>query len=345
MFGKLMNSYYYGKSGKGDYRKEDLPKNRWQLFWEMLRVRFSGLMRLNLMYMLAWLPTILVIFLNGWNLYFVVATSEQVVDENGMVTEVVLYANAATAEGEEEGAETETIDPIPVSPQDYNDLLQSMIFQTLLLLIPCIAITGPFTAGASYVTRNWARDEHAFIWSDFKDAVKENWKQGLAISAITSIVPVMIYMCWNFYGQMANDSFLYVIPQMLATMVGIIWMLAIIYMYPLMVTYKLKFRTLLKNGLLLCIARLPQSIGLRLWSLVPVLLGFVIALFLPAFQWVMMGEFLYYILIGYALSRFIYASYTNAVFDRFINPHIEGAVVNRGLSDEVDDDDYEEEDE
>ena len=37
MFGKMMNNFYYGKSGKGDFRKEDLPKNRWQLFWEMLR--------------------------------------------------------------------------------------------------------------------------------------------------------------------------------------------------------------------------------------------------------------------------------------------------------------------
>ena len=38
MFGRFMNNYYYGKSGKGDYRKEDLPTNRMQLFWEMLRV-------------------------------------------------------------------------------------------------------------------------------------------------------------------------------------------------------------------------------------------------------------------------------------------------------------------
>ena len=65
MFGKMMNSYYYGKSGKGDYRKEDLPKNRWQLFWEMLRIRFAGLMRLNLMYVVAWLPVILITLLLG----------------------------------------------------------------------------------------------------------------------------------------------------------------------------------------------------------------------------------------------------------------------------------------
>ncbi|MBQ3157614.1 MAG: hypothetical protein IJB81_11990, partial [Clostridia bacterium] len=56
MFGKFMNNYYYGKSGKGDYTPEDLPKTRWQLFWEMLRVRFNALCRMNLIYMLPWLP-------------------------------------------------------------------------------------------------------------------------------------------------------------------------------------------------------------------------------------------------------------------------------------------------
>lgn len=40
MLGKWMNNFYYGKSGKGDYTEDDLPANRWQLFWETLRVRF-----------------------------------------------------------------------------------------------------------------------------------------------------------------------------------------------------------------------------------------------------------------------------------------------------------------
>ncbi|NLC32709.1 MAG: hypothetical protein GX781_05385, partial [Clostridiales bacterium] len=56
MFGKFMNNYYYGKSGKGDYQKQDLPGTRWQLFWEMLCVRLAGLFRLNLVTAIAWLP-------------------------------------------------------------------------------------------------------------------------------------------------------------------------------------------------------------------------------------------------------------------------------------------------
>jgi hypothetical protein len=61
MFGRFMNNYFYGKSGKGDYTREDLPETRTQLFWETLRTRFSGLMRLNLLYMLSWIPALLVI--------------------------------------------------------------------------------------------------------------------------------------------------------------------------------------------------------------------------------------------------------------------------------------------
>ena len=46
----------------------------------------------------------------------------------------------------------------------------------------------------------------------------------------------------------------------------------------------------------------------------------------------------YYLLIGFGLSRFITASYTNAVFDKYINPQIEGAKVNQGLYNEDEDD-------
>ena len=49
----------------------------------------------------------------------------------------------------------------------------------------------------------------------------------------------------------------------------------------------------------------------------------------------------YYILIGFALSRFVGASYTNGVFDRMLNARIEGAQVNRGLYNEDEDEEEE----
>lgn len=310
-----MNSYYYGKSGKGDYTPDDLPKNRWQLFMEMLRTRMSGLCRMNLMYFVAWLPAMIAISL--WVVSFGVALNNSFpVDEAGNIIEEVA-ANGV---------------------QSFWQTLNDMNFMTLLILIPCIAITGPFTAGLSYVTRNWARDEHAFPWADYKDAIKANWKQGLLVSTITGCVPFLVYICWRFYGDMAVGNAVWVIPQMLILMLGILWALAVTYMYPMMVTYQMNFRTIIRNSFILAVGRLPGSVGIRLLHCVPTVLFTVI--FLMTLQpWVLMLLFAYYLIFGFAFSRFITASFTNAVFDKYINSRIEGAQVNRGLSQENDDDD------
>lgn len=316
-----MNSYYYGKSGKGDYTPDDLPKNRWQLFMEMLRTRMSGLCRMNLMYFVAWLPAMIAIAL--WVVSFGVALNNSFpVDEAGNIIEEVA-ANGV---------------------QSFWQTMNDMNFMTLLILIPCIAITGPFTAGLSYVTRNWARDEHAFPWADYKDAIKANWKQGLLVSTITGCVPFLVYICWRFYGDMAVGNAVWVIPQMLILMLGILWALAVTYMYPMMVTYQMNFRTIIRNSFILAVGRLPGSVGIRLLHCVPTVL-FTVIFLLTIQPWVLLLLFAYYLVFGFAFSRFITASFTNAVFDKYINSRIEGAQVNRGLLQENDDDDDDDEQE
>ena len=333
MFGKFMNNYYYGKSGKGDYTPEDLPKTRFQLFFEMLRVRLSALCRLNLIYVLPWLPTMLVI---------------------GMLIMYVLTMGAAPAQEQTitnaDGTTTTQMVAVEMTEEEQLALLQeqaallpTMLNTALMLLIPCIFITGPWTAGVAYVTRNWARDEHAFIWSDMKDAMKENWKQALGLSAITSVIPILAWTCWQFYGSLAVNNWFMTIPQMLTMMIAAIWFLAITYAYPMLVTYKMSFATIIKNSLLLAIGRLPMSVGVRLLHLVPAALT-VVCTFLFGSIWIPMVLVAYYILIGFTLSRFVTASYTNAQFDKIINSRIEGAQVNRGLAEE-DDEDWDEDEE
>ena len=333
MFGKFMNNYYYGKSGKGDYTPEDLPKTRWQLFWEMLRVRFNALCRMNLIYMLPWLPTMLVIGM----LVMYVLTMGAVPTEEVTVTNA--DGSTSTQIVQVEMTEEEQLALV----EEQASLVPGMIQMTLILLIPCIAITGPWTAGVAWVTRNWARDEHAFIWSDMKDAMKENWKQALGLSAITSVIPFLAWICWQFYGGLAVNNWIMTIPQMLTMMIAAIWFLAITYAYPMLVTYKMSFATIIKNSLLLAVGRLPMSVGVRLLHLVPAALT-VVCTFLFGSIWIPMVLVAYYILIGFTLSRFVTASYTNAQFDKFINNRIEGAQVNRGLAEE-DDEDWEEEEE
>lgn len=318
MFGRFMNNYFYGKSGKGDYTKEDLPQTRSQLFKETLRTRLSGLVRLNLLYMLAWLPLMAVV---GYYVMILYSAMASMMDLQAQVDAGTLAAADFLAQ-----------------QSQYVDGFKSVLLQALLLMVPALAITGPFTAGISFVTRNWARDEHAFLWSDYRDAVKENWKQGLATSVITGFVPLVMYVCWVFYGQMAKNNTLFVIPQVLTVILGLVWLMSLMYTYPMMVTYRLRYRDLLRNSLLLTIGRLPASVGLKLLSCVPILLAAVVSYFTPYLQWAVLVVFLYYMVLGFALSRFVGASYTNAVFDKYINSKIEGAQVNQGLYTEPDDD-------
>jgi len=408
MFGKFMNNYYYGKSGKGDYNPEDLPKTRWQLFLEMLRTRLSGLCRLNLIYVLPWLPTILVLamMLTNWlnvaqepeavrqTLELMEADTSEwradgsvvITDDEGGKHELTAEAVKAYKERQaaydvddelaminggdwqddgsvivttQQGKQTYTkADIEALIEQDRLDTengypntidrIKAALFWALVALVPCLFITGPWTAGMSYVTRNWARDEHAFIWSDFKDAMKENWKGSLVISAITAIMPLLVYLCWEWYGNLTANStglgILLQLGQMVPVMVGVVWSMAVLYTYPMLVTYKMSVKTVLRNSLILAVGRLPQSLGIRLLHCVPVLLGTAIFIFVPNL-WVPILLMLYYVVFGFGLSRFITASFTNAQFDRFINSRIEGAKVNQGLNTEDDDEDWEDEEE
>ena len=332
MFGRMMNNYYYGKSGKGDFRKEDLPQNRRQLFGDTLKTRLSALCRINLLYMLIFLPTMIAMMY-----YFMVALSTAsemlMIEQNDYASYVEQFTDA---EQEVQYTEEE-FNARKNADVSYSVLVDGLLSQLLLWLVPCLAITGPFTAGLSYVTRNWARDEHAFIWTDFKDALKANWKQSLVLSAITAVIPLAVYVGWRFYGQLAAQNPVLFIPQVLVVLVALIWAISITYMHPLAITYELKMKDVIRNGLLLGVARLPMSVGIRLLHCVPALIG-AAAIYFWNPMYGMLGLFAWYALIGFSLSRFITASYTNAVFDRFINPRIEGAKVNQGLYQPEEDD-------
>ena len=337
MFGKWRNNYYYGKSGQGDFRRDDLPHNRWQLFWSMLRTRLAGLCRLNLTVAAAWLPLIVVIyicateFLEKWQILIM---HLQYLDTGVMNENLTAESIAAFAEI------MKTTTPAAL----MKEAIQSSLWKFCLWCIPCIAITGPVQAGLAYVCRNWSRDEHAFAWSDFKDAVKANWKQSLLISIITSLMPIVAYTSYDIYGQMAQGNMIFMIPRMLVLTMVLLWMLSLTFMYPIIVTYEVRNIDLIKNGLTLAVARLPHTVGLRLLTLVPAAIAGAVFYFTGSILSLLILA-AYYVLIGFALVRFIHASFANGVFDKYINSKLEGVQVNRGLAAEEDDDEEEEEEE
>ncbi len=330
LFQNFRNNYYFGKAGQADLTPDDLPTNRWQLFLVTLRTRLGSMVRLNMAYALIWIPTIVVLFM-AFNGFVNLLQNMDLGDGTSLAMRVADAGDTAAAAA-----------LIPM--EDGAAILDGLLFSTLLWLFPCVAITGPVTAGVSKIMRNWARDEHAFVWSDFKDAVKENWKQGLLVSVITGAMPLLVYVGVTYYRAFSQTNMIMIVPEALVAIAGLMWALSVTYMYPLMVGYELRVKDLFRNAFLLGIARLPQSAGIRLLLCVPAVLGIGVYLLFPGtILYVVMVLFVYYALIGLCLSRFISASYCNGVFDRFINSRIPGVKVNRGLAEQDDDEDPEDE--
>lgn len=310
----LFDRFYYGKAGKADYTEMDMPKTRVALFFQVFKERFFDLIKVNFLQLIFWIPFLLWTVLN--------ITAIQSID-------------VSVLEGQE-NAGTQIL-----------STMSGYMVMWLAGLVPCILITGPSSAGSAYLMRNWARDQHAFLFSDFKDAFKSNWKQALGVSAMTCLLPFVVYTAVTYYSQMANSNALMFVPMVVVLSVALMWALMLPLLYAMMIGYELSFKTLIKNAFLMAAASLPKMVAARLITLIPIAV-LVAGLYIGNGIMVLVIV-LYYLLIGFALSKLIYASFANGVFDKYLNPHIEGAVVGQGLrpadADEYFDDDEDEEDE
>lgn len=312
----LFDRLYYGKAGKRDYSEMDMPKTRVSLFFLVLKDHFFDLIKVNLLQLVFWIPFIVWSNIN--------LTAIQSIDANAMLA----------AEGGAMG---------------LMSLLRSYLIIYLIGLVPCVAITGPSSAGAAYIMRNWARDQHAFLLSDFKDAFKSNWKQALATSAITSLIPVLAYTAVVFYGEMASSNMAMILPLIVVLSATLMWALMLPLIYPMMIGYELKLSAVIKNALLMAAARLPHMAFARILTFIPI--AILLGGLLIGNMLMIIGVLVYYIFFGFALSRLIYASFANGVFDKYLNPHIEGAPMGMGLrphteeDDILDDEDEEDDDE
>ena len=135
MFKQMMNNYYYGKAGKGDLTPDDLPSNRWQLFWETLRVRLSALVRLNLMYVVVFIPLFIVLGLGVSGAMNILNSTDLGDGQSAYTMQAALQAESTA----EQGGDPSTVEtPKVMSARESSDALYSILFITLVLLIGCI---------------------------------------------------------------------------------------------------------------------------------------------------------------------------------------------------------------
>lgn len=206
-----------------------------------------------------------------------------------------------------------------ISIEEFRFLLWDSGFPTTMffMAIPIITV-GPAQAGLTYLLRCYSYERPTFTWSDFRDKMKENFKQGIAVTFINLFLLLFLIFDLYLYPRVSDGGVLFSIANGLMIMVFILFMMASLYIYPMMVTYELKIRDLYKNAVLFALARfLPNLVILILCFLV--IIGPTLILAATGSGIVLLITYLIYVCFGFTLPGLIINFMVNPVMDKYLN--------------------------
>ncbi len=141
------------------------------------------------------------------------------------------------------------------------------------------AITfGPATAGATYVLRNFAREEHAYIWYHFWKAFKTNFRQAWVMGVIDIVVSCLAAWVIWFYAMSLGQNSYFIVLLVLSVIFLIVFITMNYYVYLVMVTVELPFRHLIKNSFILSVLGVKYNVVVFIFTLI---IGGLQVLFFP----------------------------------------------------------------
>ena len=160
------------------------------------------------------------------------------------------------------------------------------------LLVVSILLYGPVTMGLTYIFRNFAREEHAWL-SDFWSRAWSNARQGLFFG-ILDILLVLLFVSGMFGGiAQAGRNLGYALSVILSVISGlalIIWMFMRHYTYLMAVTVNLGAFRILKNAWLFVVLGFGRNVISGLVTAACAVLSFLFAPLLT----IITVPFLYY---------------------------------------------------
>lgn len=147
------------------------------------------------------------------------------------------------------------------------DFYYKVVLGIIFLCIPVITV-GPAQAGFTYVLRNYAREEHAWIWSDFVEHALKNFKQSMIISLIDLVAVVLVVFDFKVYSGLKVSNILFTLSTVLLGFGFVIFIIMHMYIYPMLVTFKLSIKQIYKNAFIFSIIKLLPNLGMLLLCVV-----------------------------------------------------------------------------
>lgn len=135
--------------------------------------------------------------------------------------------------------------------------------------IPFFTI-GASTAALYTVMLKIVKNEEGYIVKGFISAFKKNFKKSTIIWLILAVIGIILEVDLRLVLEM--KSTMRTVFQGIFTVLRIIWLCVVIYVFPLTARYENTVTNTFKNALLLCIAKLPYTVLMAVITAGPVIL-------------------------------------------------------------------------
>lgn len=292
-----------GKERDEDYARSTLPTNRWSLFFDIFKGRFSKLVIINLLMILFCLPLIILYFMR----MAYISAQGSIMPFSGWMG--IGYPSTPDIVG---------------LPQQIM-VSTNLLFGALMLVASVIAAVG--ISGGIYVIRNMVWTEGVFVANDFWRGIKINF---IVILQSTIFYGVLLYgftlsISYANYAIAMGESTVLFNISVVVTYIAIV-LLTIMYLWMVSMggNYKLKFFQLLKNAFLMTFAFIFQNVFFVILMAIPLLL-----MLFGSFFTMIGGAIM--LLFGISYMLLVWFDYSQWVFDKYFESKREGGKVNRGI--------------
>lgn len=272
-------------------------------YFYTLKTHFLTLMSANLLFLIFNIPMMLVafayvlFFLPYINSTFVPANFVQFMIDSGVVGNTSINDVGADAA--------------------YQLYYLVVLFCVMFLLGSTLLVIGPFQAGFSQIYRNLYRQEGVFLFTDFKDGMKNNWKQSLIASVISAVFTAVCLLSVGFYLNMGTKF-----GTAAGTFFVILFFVFVIIqnmVYTIIVSRELSLKNIYKNAFLFFLLKFGPCLGL-------VLLIIVLLIVIPALLMVTTTYFAYAVVVFYYLTfifgvlQYTLSYFTGELMKEYMDP-------------------------
>lgn len=293
-----------GKERDENYARSTLPSNRWALFWDIFKGRFSKLIIVNLLMLVFCIPMIVVF------VFRYIYTTVQ-----GVVMPFAGWVGSGYP-----------ITPNLVGVPQQVVLSTNLLFGALMVIAAFVAAVG--ISGGIYVIRNMVWTEGIFVANDFWRGIKINF---VVVLQSTVFYGVLLYLFtisinWSQYLIAVGEGNSVLLTISIAVSYIAIAILTLMFLWMLSMggNYKLKFWQLVKNSFLMTFGLIFQNVFFAALMAIPVILVFLGSFF-------QIVGIVILVLFGLSYMLLVWFNYSQWAFDKFFESKREGGKVNRGI--------------